>query len=109
MRIFVVSLQSRLDRKQLFAKTNQIRYEVYDAVNGLSIDHEELLGMGFDTNKDWIDPINKTHLTHGEVGCFMSHYELWDQCISLNEPIIILEDEAVMTDRYSNEEIETTY
>ena len=109
MRIFVVSLQSRLDRKQLFAKTNQIRYEVYDAVNGLSIDHEELLGMGFDTNKDWIDPINKTHLTHGEVGCFMSHYELWDQCISLNEPIIILEDDAVVTDRFSIEEIETTF
>ena len=110
MRIFVVSLQKRLDRKQIFARTNdKIEYEIYDAFDGFSINHNDLLNMGFDTDKDWIDPINNTHLTHGEVGCFLSHYHLWDKCIALNEPIIILEDDAIVDDKFSIDEVKSIF
>lgn len=34
--------------------------------------------------------------TQGEIGCFISHYELWLKCIELHEPIIILEHDAYM-------------
>ena len=61
---------------------------------------------GFDTNKNWIDPINKTHISQGEVGCFLSHYLLWKKCIDLNEPILILEDDAIITDEFDIEKIE---
>ena len=30
------------------------------------------------------------------MGCFMSHYSLWKKCIELNEPIIILEHDAIV-------------
>lgn len=30
-----------------------------------------------------------------EMGCFASHYQLWRRCIELDEPIIILEHDAV--------------
>ena len=30
-----------------------------------------------------------------EMGCFASHYKLWQRCIELNEPIIVLEHDAV--------------
>ena len=110
MRIFVVSLQKRLDRKQIFAKTNdKIEYEIYDAFDGFSINHTDLLRMGFDTYKDWIDPIGETHLTHGEVGCFISHYNLWEKCIALNEPIIILEDDAIVDDKFSIDEVKSIF
>jgi GR25 family glycosyltransferase involved in LPS biosynthesis len=30
----------------------------------------------------------------GVVGCFYSHYRLWQKCIELNEPIMIFEDDV---------------
>ena len=30
----------------------------------------------------------------GVVGCFYSHYTLWEKCVELNEPIMIFEDDV---------------
>ena len=109
MKTFVVSLKRREDRRQLFSNTNDIRYSIFDAFDGNELSHQWLLNNGFDTNKNWIDPINNTHITHGEVGCFLSHYHLWAKCIVLNEPIIILEDDAIITDRFSIDEIKEKF
>lgn len=35
--------------------------------------------------------------TPGVKGCFYSHYRLWQKCVELNEPIIIWEDDIVLT------------
>lgn len=32
--------------------------------------------------------------TPGIIGCFDSHYRLWEHCANINEPIIIFEDDA---------------
>lgn len=34
------------------------------------------------------------HNTPGEIGCFSSHYRLWQKCYELREPIFIWEDDA---------------
>lgn len=40
------------------------------------------------------------HNKHGDflavVGCFMSHYLLWKKCVEIDEPIIILEHDAII-------------
>jgi GR25 family glycosyltransferase involved in LPS biosynthesis len=36
----------------------------------------------------------------GEMGCFDSHYRLWQQCIELNEPILIFEDDVELVRPY---------
>ena len=33
-------------------------------------------------------------LSISELGCFGSHYSLWEKCIELNAPIIVLEDDV---------------
>lgn len=33
-------------------------------------------------------------LGRGEVGCFASHYRLWQRCAELGEPLMILEDDV---------------
>jgi GR25 family glycosyltransferase involved in LPS biosynthesis len=30
----------------------------------------------------------------GVIGCFYSHYNLWEKCVELNEPIMIFEDDV---------------
>ena len=37
---------------------------------------------------------DKTHDTKAEMGCFASHYLLWEKCVELDEPIMILEDDV---------------
>ncbi|GMT38198.1 hypothetical protein NHP20013_02610 [Helicobacter bizzozeronii] len=32
-------------------------------------------------------------MSMGELGCYASHYLLWQKCIQLDEPIVILEDD----------------
>jgi GR25 family glycosyltransferase involved in LPS biosynthesis len=36
----------------------------------------------------------------GEMGCFDSHYRLWQRCIELNEPILIFEDDVELVRPY---------
>lgn len=33
------------------------------------------------------------------IACFLSHYELWKKCIELNEPIIVLEHDALFINK----------
>lgn len=32
----------------------------------------------------------------GAQGCFLSHYTLWNTCILYNQPIVVLEDDAIV-------------
>jgi GR25 family glycosyltransferase involved in LPS biosynthesis len=46
------------------------------------------------------DPNDKSVLkasTPGVKGCFYSHYRLWKKCVELNQPIIIWEDDIVLS------------
>jgi len=42
-------------------------------------------------------PRGKWHLTTPELGCFMSHFSLWQRCIQLDQPIVILEHDVILT------------
>ena len=113
MKTYVINLSDRKDRMDLFEsqKTvgtpnygyfgksfNGLKYERFDAVDGSKLTYQQLKKLGYDTDSNWIDPIHATHLTSGEVGCFLSHYNLWKKCIELNVPLCILEDDAVVPD-----------
>ena len=97
MKTYVINLSDRRDRMMLF-DSQKLKYERFDAVNGKKLTYDQLKKLGYDTQSDWIDPIHSTHLTSGEVGCFLSHYNLWKKCIELNVPLCILEDDAVVPD-----------
>jgi GR25 family glycosyltransferase involved in LPS biosynthesis len=42
------------------------------------------------------EEVKKTFLIPGLIGCFDSHYRLWQKCVELNEPIIIFEDDIII-------------
>ncbi|BEK18979.1 hypothetical protein B11051_06340 [Campylobacter coli] len=41
-------------------------------------------------------------LSDGEKACFASHYKLWQECVKIDEPIIILEDDVEFSDEFLN-------
>ena len=102
MKTYVINLPNRAERMNTFELLNapylkNIQYERFDAIDGKKITYDELKKLGYDTDSNWIDPILKTRLTSGEVGCFLSHYNLWKKCIELDVPICVLEDDGIIS------------
>ena len=98
MKKFVINLPSRPDRKEAFIANNPHLTDVnwLVAVDGKQLTLDQVRQLGFDIDVQWRDPFKDRRLTKGEVGCFLSHYFLWRECVSLGEPILILEDDAIV-------------
>lgn len=41
-------------------------------------------------------PFLERPLTRGEIGCFASHYHLWQECVATDRPLLILEDDCLV-------------
>lgn len=69
-----------------------LNFSIFNAVNGKESKHP-LFNM-------YDDNLSQTYrgksLSKGQLGCYASHYLLWQKCIELNHPIIILEDDALI-------------
>lgn len=99
MRIYVISLTSASERRASIdaqLRPLGVDYRFFDAVGG----HD-----GFDHFNRYDE---RQHLINmgrkpipGEVGCFASHRCLWKQVVSIDEPIVILEDDAVITENFA--------
>ena len=70
MKVRVISLKSREDRRVQFEKANSAYLEGHDwsfidAVDGSTLTHRSLVTAGFDTDKNWRDPSVETHTHQG--------------------------------------------
>lgn len=92
LKIFVINLPSAIDRREhITTELNKLKlpFEVFNAVNGntdLSYANKHYSPLG--RLLRYARP-----LSNSQIGCFASHYELWNKCITLNEPILVLEDD----------------
>ena len=93
MKIYVINLKKDTDKRKritsIFQKLNITNYEIFDAVNGNELKH-------FEINKKWYDPWSHLHLTKGEVGCALSHYQLWQKIKKEKKMAMILEDDFII-------------
>ena len=108
MKKLVINIPRRTDRKKLFLKNNLDKikdFEWLEAVDGRELTHQKLLDMGFDTDKKYrcIYGARDKKLVRGEVGCFLSHKKAWDIVAQQDEPMMILEDDAIILENYDEE------
>jgi GR25 family glycosyltransferase involved in LPS biosynthesis len=91
MDIFVISLEKSQDRKIMFDNYNSkyIKYTYHNAVDGNAI--------AIDTLSENIFKKGSQNYSKGAIGCALSHLQLWEKCIELNKPIIIMEDDAIVS------------
>ena len=93
MKIYVINLKKDNEKRQritsMFQTLNITNYEIFDAVNGNELKH-------FEINKKWYDPWSHLHLTKGEVGCALSHYQLWQKIKKEKQMAMILEDDFII-------------
>ncbi|MDX1302644.1 glycosyltransferase family 25 protein [Photobacterium sp.] len=93
--IFVINLESSTDRRAHISKQLDelgVNYHIFSAINGHK-GHHPL----FDMYDDGLSQLYRgKSLSKGQIGCYASHYQLWQQCIELNKPIIVIEDDALI-------------
>ncbi|HHF1622015.1 TPA: glycosyltransferase family 25 protein, partial [Haemophilus influenzae] len=97
--IYIINLEKSTDRKaymqaqfeQLFSNNLIQEIHFFDAIYGKSNPNHPLF-QRYNENKR----LNAKGypLTLGQLGCYASHYSMWEKCVELDYPIIVLEDDA---------------
>lgn len=99
---FVINLAKSHARKQFiqsqFSTLNQslatpIAFTFFPAVDGKA-NPDFYLFKKYNAKKHFQRKGNQ--LTLAQLGCFASHYLLWEQCVALDQGIIVLEDDAIL-------------
>ncbi|MBM0492746.1 hypothetical protein GNZ06_18085 [Aeromonas jandaei] len=96
MRIYVINLERSTERRVRITKylsAMGIDFEFFSAIDGRS--------MPINGYNDKRRITEKGHpLTSGEKGVFASHRALWEQCVLLQENLLILEDDVDFSDDF---------
>ena len=102
-RIFVINLKRCEDkRNRMKERLKNESYQLWKAIDGRELNEEKLKQMECGILKEWKDPHSGRNVTWGEVGCALSHYNIFEYCIKNNiENAIILEDDAVIPPNFS--------
>lgn len=86
--IYVINLQRREDRRKRIESTLDdlnISYKIFNAIDGKSIDEDYIKNLGIKVLPHYKDPYNDRSMNYGEIGCFLSHYFIWQE-VSLRNP-----------------------
>lgn len=76
-------------------------FQVWDAFDGT--DQKNVFYPNHAKEKDqyrWLKQMND-RLTIGELATILSHFSLWCHCVTIDQPIVILEHDAIMVKKYS--------
>jgi glycosyl transferase, family 25 len=94
MRGYVISLPRRADRRQRFQRWNAskgIDLHLSDAADGRALDRRELVEAGLIADQNLA-------FSAGALGNALSHRALWLQCLANDQPILVFEDDAYISD-----------
>lgn len=73
-------------------KKHSWAFEVVPAVNGHTVTEQTWQSIGVQMSTD-----GKMSRRPGAQGCWISHWHLWNRCVKNNQPIVIMEHDAVVT------------
>ncbi|GAA9696501.1 hypothetical protein VN0003_09770 [Helicobacter pylori] len=110
--VYIISLkesQRRLDTEKLVLESNEkfkgrCVFQIFDAISPKHQDFEKFVQELYDAQSllksDWFHSYVGASLTLSELGCYLSHYLLWKECVKTNQPVVILEDDVVLESNF---------
>lgn len=98
--IYVINIPDSMERRDHIVaqlEASELPYRVFAAVDGKKGSHP--LFERYNERKRV--RLKGKVLVGGQLGCYASHYLLWEQCVVNNRPMIVLEDDAsLFQDRF---------
>ncbi|WQZ73732.1 glycosyltransferase family 25 protein [Helicobacter pylori] len=111
--VYIISLkesQRRLDTEKLVLESNEkfkgrCVFQIFDAISPKHEDFEKFVQELYDSSSllksDWFhSDWCCGELLPQEFGCYLSHYLLWKECVKLNQPVVILEDDVALESNF---------
>ncbi|MFP6226924.1 glycosyltransferase family 25 protein [Helicobacter pylori] len=111
--VYIISLkesQRRLDTEKLILESNEkfkgrCVFQIFDAISPKHEDFEKFIQELYDSSSllksDWFhSDYCYQELLPQEFGCYLSHYLLWKECVKTNQPVVILEDDAMLESNF---------
>ncbi|MFP6156278.1 glycosyltransferase family 25 protein [Helicobacter pylori] len=111
--VYIISLkesQRRLDTEKLVSESNEkfkgrCVFQIFDAISPKHEDFEKFIQELYDAQSmlksDWFhSDWCCGELLPQEFGCYLSHYLLWKECVKLNQPVVILEDDVALESHF---------
>ena len=98
IKIYIINLEKSKERRDFIYNQfdnlpQKIGYQFFKAVYGKEAPNHPLFSK-YNEKKRFA---RKGHyMSLSQLGCFASHYLLWQKCIELNQGIIVLEDDAII-------------
>jgi glycosyl transferase family 25 len=96
MDIRVINLERSPDRRK--AVSAQLETLGLEATFVAAVDGQRDDFTKFSRHINDVSPFFHRPLTAGELGCFASHYLLWQECAARERPILILEDDCLLSE-----------
>ncbi|GAA7634901.1 hypothetical protein HpMMM46_06860 [Helicobacter pylori] len=110
---YIISLkesQRRLDTEKLVSESNEkfkgrCAFQIFDAISPKHEDFEKFVQELYDAQSmlksDWFhSDYCYQELLPRELGCYLSHYFLWKECVKTNQPVVILEDDTALESNF---------
>ncbi|XP_071980637.1 inactive glycosyltransferase 25 family member 3 isoform X2 [Engystomops pustulosus] len=96
--IFLINLLRRPERRERMLRSlyeQEISCRVLDAVDGRALNSSDIKKLGVNLLPGFYDPFSGRTLTKGEVGCFLSHYKIWQEIVDRQlEVTLVFEDDV---------------
>ncbi|XP_067277851.1 procollagen galactosyltransferase 1 [Pseudorasbora parva] len=95
--VFMINLKRRDDRRERMLaalREQEIDCKIIAAVDGKAMNVSEINAMGIHMLPGYSDPYHGRPLTKGELGCFLSHYNIWKEIADRGlKASLVLEDD----------------
>lgn len=102
--IYMINLARRTERRERMLHCFDelgLDVQIVDAVDGRNLSEALLESITF--LPEYADPYHKRPMTHGEIGCFMSHYIIWQRIVEEGHQIaLVLEDDVRFESFFTN-------
>ncbi|KAF0037660.1 hypothetical protein F2P81_010534 [Scophthalmus maximus] len=95
--VFMINLVRRADRRERMLRTlyeQELSCKVVAAVDGKALNKSDVESMGIKMLPGYKDPYHGRPLTKGELGCFLSHYNIWKEIADRGlQTSLVIEDD----------------
>jgi len=98
-KVYLINLERRPDRlakmKAVLAEIG-VEFQLVRAVDGKNdVDEKFIARLGIQMMPEFKEPYHGRAITRGEIGCFMSHFNTWNDVVKNSyDFVIVLEDDV---------------
>lgn len=100
--VFIINLEKSVERRAFIqhqmTRFPAVPYQFFNAIYGKANPDYPLFKK---YNEQKRKKYKGQPMSLAQLGCWASHYHLWEKCIELDQPIIVLEDDAIIHPHFS--------